>query len=102
MVNNSSPQDHRKCVLSDAERNEFSDLVATRVVELFFARISAAADAEESKRVQAIGRWVDGFWKRWRWRILFSAGCLGVALAAGVHFSKKEILEMIIKLLAEV
>lgn len=95
-------EERRKCVLSTSERDELADLFASRVVDLFFSRISAAADKEESERIQAIGRRVDGLWRKWRWRILLPLGVVGVALAAGFHLSKEKILEILIKLLAGV
>ena len=91
------PPDRRRCVLSDAERDELADLLATRTVELFFTRLSAAADAEESARVQAIGRRVDNIWRRYRWGILLSAGCVGTALATGVHVDWEKTLGLLIK-----
>ncbi len=100
MASTSASESSRKCLLSDTERDELADILAKRVVDVFFARISAAADQEENERVQAIGRWVDGVWRKWRWRILFPVGGLGLALVAGIHFSKKEIVEFFLKLLA--
>lgn len=95
----STPKDAGKCVFSSTERDEFADLLAKRFIDLFFARLSAAADQEESEKMQDLGRRIDGLWRKWRFRILLPLGCVGVALAAGIRFSKKEVIDFLVKLL---
>ena len=93
--------ERRACVLTDADVEKIANLSADRTVDLIIRRLTAAADAEETKTLIERGKLVTEIWHKWRIRLLCAIGLVGLEVATRIPVKWEEVIKVGLKFIGE-